>query len=439
MSGGSYSNPQSAIRSLPFASALIFVLTLALTACANPQPLPSAPTAIPTLQPATLPPAATLTPRPAFLNISYPEEPPSAANAQALYDEDCARCHGEDGNGVVPGARNFGDADYMRGEAPARLYQIISDGRGSMPGWQDQLSDQERWDLTFYVWSFAVGPDVLGRGQTLFARNCAVCHGADGKGVVPDTFDFTDVKQVAQRASTEFFQVVTEGKGAMPAWQGRLTPEERWAAIEYMRTFAYEPLASPTTATAQASPAAPPTEEPTEERTATPAEGEPTGTPVTAAEAPVATIPALYTEKGCSACHGDKAQGQIGPILAGLGVEHVKSFVRSGRPEAGMPAFDQNAIGDDDLDALARAIEALTLQDTGIELSQPLLDPLRQAWDALQAGDKAAVETHLNEAQEAAMDAPPGVQVTLKDRIEDLEEDNWAEDIEMHLATLVGK
>ncbi|MEJ2559032.1 MAG: c-type cytochrome [Anaerolineae bacterium] len=432
-------SPHLAISTLALASTLIFAL--ALTGCANPQPLPSAPTPIPTLPAATLPPAATPTERPEFLNITYPEEPPSAAAAQALYNENCAECHGEDGNGVVPDARNFGDADYMRGEAPARFYQIISDGRGSMPAWREQLSDQERWDLTFYVWNFAVSPDMLSSGRTIFEQNCVVCHGADGKGIVPESPDFTDVKWVAQHASTEFFQVVTEGKGAMPAWQGRLTPEERWAAIEYMRTFAYEPLAGPAVAVAQASPTPAPTEEPTEEATATPAQEEPTETPAAASatEVPALTIPPVYVEKGCIGCHGDKAQGQIGPGLVGLEAEHIKSSVRSGRPEAGMPAFDQNAISDDELDALAQALNFLTFEYTGIELSQSVVDHLNQAWDALQAGDKAEVETHLTKAQEAAADAPPGVQITLKDMIEDIEEDDWAEDIEMHLGVLLGK
>jgi mono/diheme cytochrome c family protein len=43
------------------------------------------------------------------------------------------------------------DGTVYRGEMPVRFYQIITDGRGSMPGWQGKLSDDQRWDLTFYV------------------------------------------------------------------------------------------------------------------------------------------------------------------------------------------------------------------------------------------------------------------------------------------------
>lgn len=162
-----------------------------------------------------------------------------------------------------------------------------------------------------------------------------------------------------------------------------------------------------------------------------------------AAEKPSAelaeTANQIYKQKSCVACHGANYEGGLGPILVGLPSDYIQSVTRSGEVEAGMPAFDQNAISDDELDALAQALNFLTFEYTGIELSQSVIDHLNQAWDALQAGDKAGVETHLTKAQEAAADAPPGVQITLKDMIEDIEEDDWAEDIEMHLGVLLGK
>jgi mono/diheme cytochrome c family protein len=286
-----------------------------------------------------------------------------------------------------------------------------------MPGWQDKLSVDERWDLAFYIWNFAIPLEMLNQGKTIFEQNCVACHGPDGKGVVPGAPDFTNVEWMASRAPSEFFQVVTEGRGTMPSWQGRLSPDERWAAIEYIRSFAYEPVSSAaTTTSSQAPPAASPTEEP-----------------------PPAAIPALYAEKGCVACHGDKAQGLIGPILAGVSVRHIKAVVRSGAPDEGMPPFDQKAISDDDLETLAQALNSLTLQDTGVQLSEAVLDHLNQAWDALQAGDKKAVETHLKKAQEVAVDAPQGVQVTLGHIVEHLGEDNWAEYTRMRLTTLLAK
>jgi len=147
----------------------------------------------------------------------------------------------------------------------------------------------------------------------------------------------------------------------------------------------------------------------------------------------------VYTQKGCFACHGSNFEGGQGPILAGLPVEHTQSVIRNGEPEAGMPAFDQNAISDEDLKALAAFLNSLTLEDVGVQLPAGVVDHLNQAWDGLESGDKAAVETHLKKAQEAAADAPPGIQATLKDVIEDLEEEDWQEDVEAHLRVLLGK
>ncbi|RMF38844.1 MAG: hypothetical protein D6759_00400, partial [Chloroflexi bacterium] len=341
-----------------------------------------------------------------------------------LYKDECATCHGEDGSGVVPNARNFGDVDYMRGQTPARFYVIITEGRNEMPSFKDKFSDEERWNLAFYVWTFAVGGDTLEQGQAIFKQNCAVCHGEDGTGIVPNTPNFTDVSFVAQRSATDFFQVVTEGRGAMPAWQGRLSPEERWAVIEYVRTFAYEPVVKAATAAApsttgggEASPA--PTEAP--------------------AASEATTLPAVFTQNGCTSCHGDKAQGgAIGPMLVGLKAEHIEHVVRNGRPGTAMVAYDQATISDEDLKALAQALSAMTPHDVGVELSQAVVDHLTQAQAALEAGDKAAVETHLKKAQEAAADAPMGVQVTLQVMVQHMQDPDWDKYIGMRLAALLG-
>jgi len=396
--------------------------TVVVLGCTSPQPLPVAPTAIPTLIPATLPPEPTATLRPAALGVTFPSRRPSVQAAAVLYQQHCANCHGPDGKGLVPNARDFSDADYMRGQSPLRFYQIITDGRNEMPGWQDQLSVDERWDLAFYAWSFATSSEMLEQGKTIYAQNCITCHGPDGKGVVPGAPDFTDIERVASRTPSELFTVVTEGRGVMPSWQGRLTPDERWAAIEYLRTFAYEPA----TVASAATPSETPTTESAQEPTATPAEA-------------AVVIPVTYVQKGCVGCHGDKAQGLVGPILAGLPTEHIKNTVRSGVPEAGMPPFDSSALSDEDLEALAQALHALSLQDAGVQLPEPVVDHLSQAWDALQAGDKAAVETHLKKAQEAAASAPPGVQATMKVVVKALTAEDWATQIETRLAVLLQK
>ncbi len=219
----------------------ILVLT-ALAACQTPQPLPKAPTPIPLLAPATLPPAATPTPRAGFVGISFPTQPPAATDGRAIYDSKCASCHGPDGKGKVEKARNFTDEDYLRGATPVDFFQVITKGQDTMPPFKDALSDAERWNVTYYLWSFAVKPATLAKGKTVYDANCASCHGPDGKGVIPQARKLNDPEYISSFPATQFYQSVSGGKGIMPAWQDRLSAEDRWAAVEYAWAFGYQPL-----------------------------------------------------------------------------------------------------------------------------------------------------------------------------------------------------
>lgn len=221
---------------------LLIGAVLVVGACTPPYSLPAGPTPIPTLIPATEP-AISLgaTAEPSFTVLSYPARLPSAALGRPLYQAHCASCHGADGKGVVPGARNFGDLDYMRGETPAFFYAAVTEGRGEMPSFRDSLTSDERWDVVFHVWRFSTDAETLALGQHLYDTNCAACHGVDGTGAVLGAADFTDLRFVDDRAPRDFYLTVTQGKGSMPAWQGRLSQDERWAVIDYLRAFSYDP------------------------------------------------------------------------------------------------------------------------------------------------------------------------------------------------------
>jgi mono/diheme cytochrome c family protein len=41
-------------------------------------------------------------------------------------------------------------------------------------------------------------------------------------------------------APRDLYLTVTQGRGSMPAWQSLLTQDERWAVIDYLRTFTYD-------------------------------------------------------------------------------------------------------------------------------------------------------------------------------------------------------
>lgn len=221
---------------------LLLGLTVLLGACAAPDNLPSGPTPIPTLIPATEPASVlSATTAPTFNIQSYPPRPPSAERGEPIYQANCATCHGVDGEGVVPGARNFNDLDYMRGEAPASFYAATTEGRGEMPAFRGRLSSDEIWDVVFYIWRFSTDGETLALGEHLYEVNCTACHGANGSGEVLGATDLSDLRLMASKAPRDFYLITTQGKGSMPAWQGRLSQNERWAVIDYLRTFSYDP------------------------------------------------------------------------------------------------------------------------------------------------------------------------------------------------------
>jgi cytochrome c oxidase subunit 2 len=78
------------------------------------------------------------------------------------------------------------------------------------------------------------------RGEGVYAKNCAVCHQANGKGV-PNAFASLDGSPVVNGPKAEQINVVLNGKKSgkypspMPAWKGTLSATDIAAVITYTR------------------------------------------------------------------------------------------------------------------------------------------------------------------------------------------------------------
>lgn len=180
--------------------ARMLLLALTLAGCVSPRSLPGGPTPIPTLILATQPVSFPGEPTPAtFVVQSFPARLPSVDLGQPIYQAQCIVCHGDDGGGV-PGARNFTDLDYMRGEASASFFAAITEGRGQMPSFQDTLTSDERWDAVAYLWRFSTTDESLAPGRSIFQAHCVACHGEDGTGKVLGAADFSDLRVMSTRA-----------------------------------------------------------------------------------------------------------------------------------------------------------------------------------------------------------------------------------------------
>ncbi len=286
-----------------------------MVSCASPQVAAMELTPIPTLIPATMVPSQILPAEPARLSQeSYPAGVPSAQAGQALYMDLCADCHGVDGNGQVPNARDFGDVDYMRGETPLDFYVAITEGEASftdaeneMPAFRDVVSSDERWDLVYYVWRFATSAERLSVGREIYTAFCEECHGDDGRSQTLDAADLSDQRFMAGQSPSMLYLSVTRGRGSMPAWQARLSQDERWMVIEYLRAFSYDPQLIVDTVEVPA--AAEPTAE--AEPSLCPEEILSQANPFPWDDPQVLAVGQPIYQRECSECHGDDGAGSI--------------------------------------------------------------------------------------------------------------------------------
>jgi len=159
-----------------------------------------------------------------------------------LFQQRCVQCHGDQGKGDGPLAEQLPDTlpdftapDYTTDKSPQEIFDIITQGRMDkmMPPWGDQLSDEERWDLTAYVWSLHLPKETVDQATKLYETTCTECHGSSGAGLKEGVPDLTDPKWLAA-TDAEMVEAFT---AASHPDIGQLSPEEEQLLATAARRF----------------------------------------------------------------------------------------------------------------------------------------------------------------------------------------------------------
>ncbi len=149
--------------------------------------------------------------------------------------------------------QDLADPAKRRALVPADAFQALRAGATNAA-----LSDDDVWNLVAWAWLKDTRPEALARAETLYARDCAACHGPDGKGSGPagvnlsgmanmdpamprGPANFTDA--VAMLAASDALlqgKLLRGGMGTgMPEFGSLYSDEELWAVIAYLRMFLF--------------------------------------------------------------------------------------------------------------------------------------------------------------------------------------------------------
>jgi mono/diheme cytochrome c family protein len=138
-------------------------------------------------------------------------------------------------------------ADYRRAESLNPSFVSGKDAKGEfLAGFPAKSLKFAKGQLNDY----GVDAAVLSLGQAKYQVYCAVCHGdaADGNGIMKVrsalegdvailTIANLQTPLIRSYPNGQLYDVITNGKNTMMGYGDKLSPEERWAVVAYLRAL----------------------------------------------------------------------------------------------------------------------------------------------------------------------------------------------------------
>jgi mono/diheme cytochrome c family protein len=137
---------------------------------------------------------------------------------------------------------------------PLAMSDFYSDLRSARPPVEGTVArGQLHEDTYFYTGKVGTSPgdympfpvtdDVLARGRERFNIYCSPCHSrlGDGNGMIPQRGFRQPPSYHTERLRKAplgyFFDVMTNGFGAMPDYASQIPPRDRWCIVAYIRAL----------------------------------------------------------------------------------------------------------------------------------------------------------------------------------------------------------
>jgi ubiquinol-cytochrome c reductase cytochrome c subunit len=195
----------------------------------------------------------------AYGNSSITYRAPSAALVtlgDALFQQNCASCHGSEANGV-PANGTLGAFPDLVGLGPATINFWVDSGR--MPAANPRSIEANRrvprlthdQALAVSAWVNSLSPSYplipyphlknanVSDGAALFALNCASCHTIEGDGDALAMSTFSP--SLRKIPSIEVAEAIRTGPGNMPRFTGNLSDAQVNDIVKYVTTEIQHP------------------------------------------------------------------------------------------------------------------------------------------------------------------------------------------------------
>ncbi|MGA8533065.1 MAG: c-type cytochrome [Candidatus Tumulicola sp.] len=185
---------------------------------------------------------------------------PVAMSGEALFAARCATCHQATGKGsdvFPPLAGN----SVITATDPSEMIAVVANGRsgpltvngktynGTMPAWKGQLTNADIASVATYVrfaWGnnaspitedqvAAAGAPVSAQvGASVYAKNCAACHGANGNGGAGPALAGNPHVNIDD--ANVMLTTIVQGRSLMPSWRGQLAASDIAAVATFIRS-----------------------------------------------------------------------------------------------------------------------------------------------------------------------------------------------------------
>jgi hypothetical protein len=172
--------------------------------------------------------------------------------------------------GTIPRGYLRPDAEYFTGKKAKARGATATPAPQQTSGTQASGTQTSSFPDDVDTFPFPITKEIVVRGRERYDIFCSVCHGLTGNGdgmIVRRGFrraaSFND-DRLRQAPVGHFFDAITNGWGAMPAYAPQIPVQDRWAIIAYIRALQ---TSQQNLAAASASPA------PSASATSTPAAG----------------------------------------------------------------------------------------------------------------------------------------------------------------------